>query len=472
MTNITFRVTVTFAGLLAVAGCSSEGFDIQNTNAPTVEATTGSPTKLSLARLAVGVASGVLADVGGEIAVWGTFGREGYNLLGNDPRLTTEMVRGPLDPGGVGGGQWNGKYNALRTIAIYLAGIDKAPDMTSAEKAASKGYAQTLKAVLLHRLLLRNGSLGIPVDVDAGLDQPPAPFLTQANAYNRIATLLDDARTNLQAGGGAFPFTMPPGYAGFNTPASFLKFNRGYYAKVQVHRATFVGGGSAAYQLALTALGQSFIDPAGSLKDGVYYAYSSASGEPANPVTEPVSAVRFYIHHSLEDQAQLKGNGQKDDRFTSKTVTVASRTQNALIEHLKPISYNVPGSLAADLDADVPMLKNEELILLRAEARWFTGDKAGALSDINVIRTVSGGLGATSLTSGSTDAQFVTELMYNRRYSMLWESGTSWHDARRFGRTGDLPVDRVGDMIFPYMTINAGECDARGLQVPCTPPTS
>ena len=465
---------MTLAGVLAVAGCSSDQFDIQNTNAPTVEATTGSPTKLTLARLAVGVGSGLLADVGGEIATWGAFGREEYNLLGNDPRTTTETIGGPLDPGGVGGGQWNGKYAAIRTINIYLAAIDKVPasDMTAGEKAASKGYAQTVKAVLLHRLLLRNGTLGIPVDVDAGLDQPPAPFLTQANAYNRIVTLLDDARTNLAAGSAAFPFVMSPGFTGFDTPASFVQFNRAYSAKVQIHRATFVGGGTAAYQAALAAIGQSFIDVAGSLKTGVYYGYSSASGEPSNPLTEPLEAVRFYIHHSIETQAQLKANGDKDDRYTSKTVRVATRTQNNLTETLKPVIYNVPGTFAPDLDADIPIMKNEELILLRAEARWFTSDKAAALSDINVVRTRSGGLPNTSLTPGSSDAAFITELMYNRRYSLLWEQGTSWNDARRFNRKGDLPSDRPGDMIFDFMPIPAGECDARGLVVPCTPPTT
>ena len=462
----------TLAGGLIVAGCSSNQFDIQNTNAPTVEATTGTPTKLTLARLAVGVAQGLLTEVGGEITTWGAFGREDYNLLGNDPRTTTETIAGPLDPGGVGGGQWNGKYASIRTINIYLSGIDKAADMTAAEKAASKGYAQTLQAILLHRLLLRNGSLGIPVDVAVGLDAAPAPFLTQLNAYNRIVALLDEARTNLAAGGAGFPFTMAPGYTGFDTPATFLTFNRGYYAKVQNHRATFAGVGPAAYQAAITALAQSFVDPDGSLKAGVFYAYSSASGEPSNPVTEPLSAVRFYIHHSIADAAQLKENGQKDDRVASKTSPVASRTQNSLTETLKPIIYNIPGSLDPDLDADVPLLKNEELVLLRAEARWFTGDRAKALADINAIRTRSGGLPNTSLNPGSSNAAFITELMYNRRYSLLFEQGTSWHDGRRFSRTGDLPRDRPGDTIFPYMTIPAGECDARGLVVPCTPPTS
>src|SRR5512138_1937415 len=115
MTTTNLRIVAGATALLLAAGCSSDHFNILNTNAPTEQEITNNPSKLVLARVAVGVASGLTTDVGGEIAVWGTFGREGYNLLGNDPRLTTEMVRGPLDPGGVGGGQWFNKYLALRT---------------------------------------------------------------------------------------------------------------------------------------------------------------------------------------------------------------------------------------------------------------------------------------------------------------------------------------------------------------------
>ena len=63
----------------------------------------------------------------------------------------------------------------------------------------------------------------------------------------------------------------------------------------------------------------------------------------------------------------------------------------------------------------------------------------------------------------------MTELLYNRLYSLLWQQGTRWIDARRYGRTGSLPIDRAGDVVHPNMLVPASECDARGLSVPCTP---
>lgn len=132
--------------------------------------------------------------------------------------------------------------------------------------------------------------------------------------------------------------------------------------------------------------------------------------------------------------------------------------------------YNLPSNRTlANTDADVPWITNEELLLLRAEIRWNTATKLGAIDDINLVRQHAGGLPASSLTVLSTDAAFVTELLYNRLYSLLWQQGTRWIDARRYGRTGTLPLDRSGDVVHPYMLVPASECDARGLSVPCTP---
>jgi len=476
MTKLRFIKTVGLGALVLTGACSDKHYNILDTNAPTVEQLTGAPTKAILARAALGSAAQLANDLGGEISFFAIYGREGYNLLGNDPRLTQEMLRGPLESGGFGGANFAGKYISLRTLNTYLASIDGAPDLTAAEKAASKGYAQTLKAVHFHRLIVRNGVLGTPIRVEVGLDQAPAPFLSQANVYAYIVALLDSAKTNLQAGGGAFPFATPAGFEAAATPADFLKFNRALAAKVQVHRATLANGGTAAYQAALTALGESFVSSSGSMNLGVYYAYSSASGEPNNPISENLSAQRFYVHNSIRTGVQLKGNGQPDNRFSNKvkpaTGAAVNRTQGSLpIHNDKPAMYNAADG-SADLGADIAVIRNEELLLLRAEANWFAGSKQAALDDINTVRSVSGGLGPVSLTTASSNDAFVTALMYERLMSLLWEQGTRWVDARRFGKTSTLPNDRSGDVIFPNMLIPATECDARGLTVPCTPPVT
>jgi hypothetical protein len=278
---------------------------------------------------------------------------------------------------------------------------------------------------------------------------------------------------DLQAGGSAFPFTVAPGFAGFSTPVTFQQFNRALAAKMLVHRATFVSCGTC-WAEASTAMDASFVTTVGlpgSLSTGVYYAYSSSAGEPANPVSEPLSSNRLWVHPSIITGAQTRVGGAPDLRLTNKVLdTGRSRNLNDLIGTHKPVLYNSASNPAvADLGADIPWISNEELLLLRAEIRWNTGDKAGAIADLDLVRIHAGGLAPSGLTVLSTDTAFIDELLYNRLYSLMWSQGTRWLDARRYGRLAALPVDRPGDTVFQNMIVPSAECDARGLTSPCTP---
>lgn len=456
-----------------VAGGACGDLDLRNTNAPTVETLTGTPTRAVLARAATGIFSQAFNDIGTEIQFYALYGREGYNLLGNDPRETGEQIRGPADPTGRHGGIWTGLYSAIRTVNTYLAALPKASGMSPAEISASSGFAKTMKAWHMHRLAIRTGSLGIPIDVDRAITAEPAPFVSFQEAEDAAAALMDEAYADLQAGGAAFPFTVAPGYTGFTTPATFAQFNRALAAKMAVHRATFLNC-SACWTQAATAMNQSFVTDQGlpgSLATGVYFAYSTASGEPTNPVSEPLSNDRLWVHPSIVTGAQVQPNGEPDRRLTSKVMDAGrTRNLNDLSSHYKPILFNSKSNpAAADLGAPIPWITNEELLLLRAEIRWNTGNKQGAIDDINLVRQHAGGLGPAAVSAGSSTDDFVTELLYNRLYSLMWTQGTRWIDARRYNRLDALPVDRPGDTRYTNMIIPAGECDSRGLPSPCTP---
>jgi len=211
----------------------------------------------------------------------------------------------------------------------------------------------------------------------------------------------------------------------------------------------------------------------GSLANGVNYFYSLTAGEPSNPISEPLSSNRYWIHPSIVNGAQAQPNGQPDRRLTSKVMAAGrSLNLNDLIGTHKPIMYNLATAPAtANLAAPIPWINNEELLLLRAEIRWNTGNQQGAIDDINLVRLHAGGLGPAALTTASSTSAFVTELLYNRTYSLMWTQGTRWIDARRYARTASLPLDRPGDIIYPNMIIPAAECDARRMPVPCTPLT-
>jgi starch-binding outer membrane protein, SusD/RagB family len=460
-----------FAGAVALGACGD--LDIVNTNAPTVEELTGTPTRAVLARAATGIFSQAFTDVGTEIQFYALYGREGYNLLGNDPRETGEQIRGPADPTGRHAGIWINLYAAIRTVNTYLEALPIATGLSPEEIKASSGFAKTMKAWHLHRLAIRTGNLGIPIDVDQPITAAPAPFVSFTAALDAAATLMNEAYTDLQGGGAAFPFTVAPGYTGFNTPATFARFNRALAAKMAVHRATFVNC-TACWAVASTAMDASFVTTTGlpgSLSTGVNFAYSTAAGEPANPVSEPLTNDRLWIHPSIVTGAQTQPNGQPDRRLTSKVMDAGRlKNLNDLTSRYKPILYNsVTAPASANLGAPIAWINNEELLLLRAEIRWNTNNKQGAIDDMNLVRLHAGALGPAAVTAASANDAFVTELLYNRLYSLMWAQGTRWLDARRYGRLNQLPVDRTGDTRYTNMIVPAAECDSRGLPSPCTP---
>src|SRR5688500_5629603 len=160
-------------------------------------------------------------------------------------------------------------------------------------------------------------------------------------------------------------------------------------------------------------------------------------------------------HPSLRTDAPRKPDNTLDNRVLAKTAIIEART-------VQGVTSNLVFTIYESNVAPVPIIRNEELILLRAEARFNTGDPAGALSDINFIRTTSGGLAPRGAFANATD--FVTELLLQRRYSLMFEGGHRWIDARRFGRLDSLPKALPTHNVHSRFPFTEAECLARDPQ--------
>ena len=195
----------------------------------------------------------------------------------------------------------------------------------------------------------------------------------------------------------------------------------------------------------------------------VYHSFSTTAGDSLNNLFDPTPRA-IVAHPSLETGAQLQVGGVLPDaRFLSKTavpLTPPDPTQG--------LSSNRAMNVYTSTSADVPIIKNEELILLRAEANINLNDLASAVTDLNEIRQESGNL--PPYPGPVTQDALITELLYNRRYSLLLEGGHTWIDARRYDRLTALPQDAsaLGPTLrfrrFPFPT---NECLARA-----TPPAA
>jgi hypothetical protein len=448
----TLKLSSLALALITLGGTACD-FKIANPNSPDIIGE--NPTRSEVAAAATGLLIATRADVADWALDAGILGREAYRFDGSDPRFTGEMMQGPLDPGSraFGGDHWAEEYAAIRSANDLLAVISTASALTAEEQNAVRGYAHTLQAYNLLIVLDSHNQDQIPIDVGTDVTAPPAPFATNADAWTRVMSLLDGAVTELQTGGAAFPFTLPSGFTGFNTPATFVLFNRALRARVAVYRGDFTG--------ALTFLSQSFLDPATPMDRGVYMDFSAGAGDLPNPLALDPQVGENFGHPTLRTQAQLQADGVSPDlRFLTKLVTRPQRSAGTtettppqqLTSDLGWIRYPSPNS-------PIPLIKNEELILLRAEANIGLGNLGPAVTDINTVRTTSGGLLPYA---GLVDQpSLIAELLYNKRYSLMYEGGHSWIDYRRYGLTNSLQsIDRVGpppDVLFLTLPIPTSE---------------
>ena len=411
--------------------------------------------------------AGILLAARSDAADWnldaGILGREAYRFDGSDPRFISEWLAGPLDPGGgaFGGDHWVEHYNAIRTTNDLLNVIGSASQLSTTEQRATRGFAQTLQAYSLLMVLMahtdypaHNGD-SIPVDVNIPVSDPPAPLVANTAAFLFVSDLLDSADVELAAGGSAFPFSLPSGFTGFTTPGEFRKFNRSLKAAVAVYRGS-MGCGAPCYTAALTALAASFIDTlggAGTLNRGVYFNFSTAPGDAPNPLFQNPQTGENFVHPSLRDSVETKPGGGNDNRYTAKVVDRPLVTTTGLSSDLGWIRY-------PSTDAPVPIIRNEELILLRAEANLATALPLLAANDVNYVRVASGGLAAIAGLGGQTPAQILGQILRERKYSLLYE-GHRWFDLRRTGNLNALILDRAGDQRFSTLPVPLSERQAR-----------
>ncbi len=475
--------SLTATALLLASACSSF-FDVPNTNQSNLEDLLTNPTRAKLSAAATGIFANARAGQGGaggiQNLVWrlGSMGREGINLSGNNQPDYQEPYFGPLQSTGFGGSQWTDRFSHIRDINNYLDALARVStaEVSDSEKAAGRAMANTMKALAFTYVILTRDSIGAPVDVGQPISAPPAPFVTKDSVYGYVLGLLDSARADLNRAND-FPFPMPPGFTTFATPGTFVQLNRALAAKSEVLRATAAACGNPCYAKAITALQTSFlVADSTQFQRGAFFDFSTGPGDITNSLSEPVNGVTFYAHPSVKAGAQCcqPASTLPDQRLLSKVVAATDTQVLGGIREIpgtdKFTMYFTAGK--ADPNRQIPIIRDEELVLLDAESQWFAGSKATALADLNLVRQGAGRLAPAALTVASPDSDFVKELMYNRRYSLLWEQGTSWTDARRFNRLGTVPAaPPTGGSVPRVMPVPKAECDKRGLPDNCHPLT-
>src|SRR5262245_49561698 len=428
--------TVALVASAALLGACNDATTVPDLNNVSSEAIAGGMTTATAQLLATGLLNQYRNSAIGNYVVFPeTMARNAMRMDKAENRYVTEIMGSTQPDAGAftGQGVFAGFFIGIRSANTLINGSKAATDasgLNAAQRSALIGLGQTIKALNYWNVMEMRDSIGMPIDLDHDINAPPAPWLCKPTVLAYISALLDSAQTALSAGGSAFPVTLPSGYRAIaGTPAGMIKFNRGIKAKLELYRGLSrqAGTGTAGFNAALTALGQSFMQSsdlsAAGLSAGVYENYSTASGETSNARVDAA----LHLNNAVADSMRA------GDLRGFKIVKVATPyTMTAGGTNLTS-SYDFVYSIGStSLTAPLAILKNEELLLLRAQVAIELNDLATATQYLNFVRVNSGGLAAYP--AFTTQAAARNALLYEKRYSLLMEGPQRLLDLRAYSR--------------------------------------
>ncbi|WP_276168443.1 RagB/SusD family nutrient uptake outer membrane protein [Zobellia alginiliquefaciens] len=438
------KIVTIIAAILLVTACELDGGE--SLNGASTSSISDDLSRGELPQALTGVLSDMRVGLSTNTDVLSIVGREYYYFTSSDPRYEGDVVVGNLNnntfyvttP-------WGARYATIKNANLMLEGLDNTTsDLSAAEISATRGALNTFKAYEL--LMLSNNQHDNGIRIDVTDSESLGEFVDRAGALAAIADLLASSATDLGSGGDAFPFEIP---AGFNdlrktdattgdilavTPADMLEFNRALLARVEAYRGN--------YPAVLAALEDSFFELNGDLRKGIYHTFSLSGADLPNPLFIALNQeANVRVAH-----ASFITDAEDGDARLSKAI---EREENREASDLVG-THDV--AIYSSLTDNVPLIRNEELILLYAEANMAT-NPTEAVAALDVLR---GAAGLPAYSGATTAAALEDELLYNRRYSLFAE-GHRWIDMRRFGRLAELPNDRTTDNVPAAIPVPANE---------------
>jgi len=438
-TNINIAIATLLASVLL--SCNPLDLDqIDDPNNPSVSSVTNNASKEQIQFLLTGLESRHRGYVTNISQAWNTFGRETWYLNASDPRFQTDWLgqagrvpdRSYFGFGNTGGGSWAAPYQAIKQADVLVTSAENASVLTDTERRAVSGFAKMIQGfqfMIPANFVYQNG---IRIDVKDPLN--PGPFVGYEAAMDHVKSLLDQADQELStAGTGNFPFKLTPGFNGFNTVQGIRQVNKAITARANAYRKDWQG--------VLTALDGSFINLTGNLSAGPSHPYNGPP-DAFNPLYYvPNAAINtiVVVHPSVLDDA-TPGDLRVAQKFLQRTTPVTITTDAT------PLVGTHQDARWASNTTPLPYIKNEELILLKAEAHANLNQTAQAVEAINIIRNAAG----IGVYSGSTaQAALIDEILYQRRYSLWAEPwGHRWIDARRYNKLNEIPTSYDRGTIF------------------------
>lgn len=416
---------------LAITSCEIE--QVNDPNNPSLGSVTQDASKAELQALVTGLETRHRGYYGSATQMFGAFGRETWAFFASDPRFTDDWLATGITETYpdffASAGTYVTPYLAVKQANVLEAAAASSSSLTTEEANGYSGFAKTIEGFQLLWPLLQQGSNGIRVDVEEPLN--PGPILGFDQALAAIRVILDEGAAELR--NADISFTLTEGFAGFTTAEDMLKFNRAVAAKAAMYAEDWTA--------METALGESYLTPGGDLDFGPAHPYGNApdvNNPLFYPFDRPTNTI-LIVHPAMIEDAEA--GDTRLNKFAERTNTLTTQTSNGVT--LNGVYQDARWSGPTD---NIPYLRNEELILMWAEAKAQLDKTSEAVDAINIIRNAAG---LADYAGGTAKEDLIEEILEQRRYSLWSEAGQRWLDLRRYDRLNATYIDlRDGGNIF------------------------
>lgn len=423
MKNI--KYSFLFAGLATLSLNSCKVLDTEvviDPNFPSVGSVQTNATKAQLDALAIGQIAAARDGLATYLQVVGTLGKEIFNFNSTESRWMTELngLR-PIDNSAFYNGATTAFGLPIRHANITIASLNATTSVTDQQKNGYRGLANTFKGLAMLYQLNVQYTNGIRLNVEDPFK--PSKAVSYAESLVGIAKVLDEGATQLDAAGAAFPISLPSGYAGFNTPANFKKFNRAIALRVAVYQKD--------WNKAAALLPQTFYSATGDLNTGPKHSFNATPPDLQNPLLN-TSTVRIVAIQKIIDDAE-KG----DTRVAAKV-----REQTPALSYTSGLTYATKylTNVYTGANDPVSIIRNEELVLIGAEIAAQQGNPTEATRLINIIRKAAG---LADYSGATTKDALINAILKERLYSLFYE-GHRWIDMRRNDKLGEIHLPVAG----------------------------
>ncbi|MFD0699303.1 RagB/SusD family nutrient uptake outer membrane protein [Myroides pelagicus] len=319
---------------------------------------------------------------------------------------------------------WRLPYKIIDQVNNFIVGVESSTSFSAEDKDELIGQALALRGYYYFQLAIEFGEAYLSSQSSAyppiytSPSTTPNPFSTKEEFFDRIVTDLEEANTRLGSN------RINKSYINKSVAQAFL---------AQVYQ--YMGKWKLAQENALAAYGGNI--------GKVLNAEEYTNGFDSMNATEwlwalpqtPDQTVYYRSHpHAMMDHVAIAYHGTFiNDNFVKlfSATDVRNLFSNFYEKPEGDWQAYVTSKFKFTFEADLPVIRYPELILIEAEAAYHLGDEKRAIELLDYLRQNRDIAAKVTTTSGES---LLEAILLERRKELYGECGVEWFDAKRLLR--------------------------------------